>query len=60
MVRIVLGTHCITNLGIFIELVRSDVIDREYQLDIILLCLFYKSRDLFRSRSVKKRAANLG
>lgn len=52
-------THDALDLGIFIELVGSDIIDRKHQFDVILLRLFDNSGDLFRARLVKERVANL-
>jgi len=40
-------------LGIFVELIGGDIVDRENQLDIVLLCLLHESSDFSRARLVK-------
>lgn len=47
------------NLRILIELVCSDVVDWEDQLDIVLLGLLNEFSDLLGSRLIEKRVANL-
>ena len=49
----------VTDLGILIEFIRSDVVDRENDLNIASLGLLYERGDLLRARSIEKRLANL-
>lgn len=49
-----------THICIFVELVSSNEVDGEDQFYIILLCLFDKGSNLFRTGLVEKGVSNLG
>lgn len=47
------------HLGILVELVSSNVIDREDNFDVVLLSLLNQRSDLFSARSIEQRVADL-
>jgi hypothetical protein len=55
----IVGLKRDTYICIFVELVSSDIVDREDQFYIVLLCLFDKNSNLFRTGLIEKGVPNL-
>lgn len=53
------ATQNISDLGVLVKLVSGDVVDRENELDIVGVCLFDESSNLFRAVLVEKGVSDL-